>query len=71
VREKLMRALEEAACQLEGALKATAEEAGKRLVDAPVRELWWHQHGCRRWLQVRRDPYSQAILECQALEVAQ
>lgn len=34
-----MRALEEAACQLEGALKATAEEAGKRLVDAPVREL--------------------------------
>ncbi|KOO21357.1 hypothetical protein Ctob_003148, partial [Chrysochromulina tobinii] len=39
VREKLMRALEEAACQLEGALKATAEEAGKRLVDAPVREL--------------------------------
>ena len=31
VREKLKRALEEAACQLEGALKATAEEAA--LVD--------------------------------------
>ena len=39
MREKLTCALEEAACQLEGALRATAEEAGKRLVDAPVREL--------------------------------
>ena len=43
----------------------------RRNPDAPVRELWWHQHGCRSWLQVRRDPHSQAILECQALEAAQ
>jgi sarcosine oxidase subunit delta len=43
----------------------------RRNPDAPLRELWWHQHGCRSWLQVRRDPHSQAILECQALEAAQ
>lgn len=21
----------------------------------PVEELWWHRHGCRRWLRLRRD----------------
>jgi heterotetrameric sarcosine oxidase delta subunit len=35
--------------------------------DAPVREHWWHVHGCRCWLEVRRDPHTQAILACQAL----
>lgn len=34
--------------------------------DSPVSELWWHQHGCRRWLQVRRDPHTQAIVACEA-----
>lgn len=21
----------------------------------PAEELWWHRHGCRRWLRLRRD----------------
>ncbi len=32
--------------------------------DAPVRELWWHMHGCRAWLWVQRDPHTQRILSC-------
>jgi heterotetrameric sarcosine oxidase delta subunit len=31
--------------------------------DTPVLEQWWHVHGCRSWLWVRRDPHSQRILE--------
>ena len=34
--------------------------------DAPVLEHWWHVHGCRGWLVVRRDPHTQAVLEARA-----
>lgn len=34
--------------------------------DTPVDERWWHVHGCRSWLHVRRHPHSQAIVSCQA-----
>ncbi len=33
--------------------------------DAPVLEMWWHLHGCRSWLRVRRDPHSPNILGCE------
>lgn len=39
---------------------------GRRNPDEPVREHWWHVHGCRSWLEVRRDPHTQAILACHA-----
>jgi len=38
----------------------------RRNPDAPVREHWWHVHGCHSWLEVRRDPHTQAIVSCQA-----
>lgn len=38
----------------------------RRNPDSPVIELWWHQHGCRSWLRVRRDPHTQSILDCQS-----
>jgi heterotetrameric sarcosine oxidase delta subunit len=31
--------------------------------DGPVLEHWWHLHGCRSWLVLRRDPHTQAIVE--------
>ncbi len=37
----------------------------RRNPDAPVLEHWWHVHGCRGWLQVQRDPHTQAIVACQ------
>lgn len=40
----------------------------RRNPDTPVTELWWHQHGCRSWLRVRRDPHTQAIVDCEAVE---
>ena len=34
--------------------------------DAPVLERWWHMHGCRAWLLVKRHPHTQDILACSA-----
>jgi sarcosine oxidase subunit delta len=34
--------------------------------DTPVHERWWHAHGCRAWLRVRRDPHTQEIVACEA-----
>jgi heterotetrameric sarcosine oxidase delta subunit len=30
----------------------------------PHDELWYHAAGCRRWLKVRRDTVTHAILAC-------
>lgn len=30
--------------------------------DEPVLEHWWHGHGCRSWLWVRRDPHTQQMV---------
>ncbi len=40
----------------------------RRNPDEAVLELWWHQHGCRSWLRVQRDPHTQAILACVSAE---
>ncbi len=34
--------------------------------DVPVLEHWWHVHGCRAWLWLRRDPHTQEIVQASA-----
>jgi methylglutamate dehydrogenase subunit B len=31
-------------------------------VKGPVEELWWHRHGCRRWIRLRRDTSTNRFL---------
>ena len=36
----------------------------------PLREQWWHVHGCRRWLVVERDTQTNEILSVRDSESA-
>ena len=31
----------------------------------PVREQWWHEHGCRRWIIVERNTLTHEVIRAE------